>query len=137
MTDIRVDWYAEDLLAVAAEMTQQAADELALEIEGQTKLNIRHNDQIDTGFMLNSVYTVSRTSDTYAATQADGRYAGARREKAPKLSLPADVLALVAVAAVYAVYQESDRSFLYRAAETWTGVSGQAILKRVGREYLG
>ena len=42
-----------------------AVTALAFQVEGQAKINVRENGQIDTGFMLNSIYTVAPEGNTY------------------------------------------------------------------------
>ena len=78
-------------------------------------MNITANDQIDTGFMLNSVYSVLPDGDSYteAVTKARSR---ASRDMAPKASLDgAD--GAVACGAEYAMSQELRKAFLLPAVD--------------------
>lgn len=111
--------------AVDASM-QQILDQAAKAIVRKAQANIQANDQIDTSFLLNSGYTVSALDDSYGQTWPDGVYpwrpskhggmsGTARREKAPKLSSKPD-RAYAAFAAIYAIYPESQRPFLWPAA---------------------
>ena len=102
--------------------SEKAGHKLALQIEAKTKVNIQQNGQIDTGFMLNSTYTVSRNADTYGQADSSGRYQNlegydVERKIAPQVKLPSDAVAACAVGAEYAIYQEVKKSFLFAAAE--------------------
>lgn len=103
----------------------------ALQVEGWAKLNIQANHQIDTGFMLNSVYTVTSTEDGANAAQAAAEASHAasgtggeaprflRDEERPATTTEAHVV----VGAEYGVYQELGtvkqpaRPFMAPAAE--------------------
>lgn len=101
------------------------------QVEGQTKVNITDNGQVDTGFMLNSVYTTGNNGSTYGAAE---RQAGARDpdgEMAPEVDAGDGVA--VAVGAEYAIHQEEKNSFLYRAAEQVAGSVAEAEIRRVAR----
>lgn len=76
-------------------VTSQAVRKTALDAEGNIKAHIVANDQVDTGFMLGSVYVV--TSDF-------SDYSGGPRAL-PEVAAPTDEqTACVAVAAEYAVF---------------------------------
>ena len=97
--------------------TEEALHKLALEVEGTSKRNIVNNDQVDTGFMLNSVYVESRTGSTYGGT-----WSGDESIKAPRHRLPNRYSATaIIVGAVYAIYQEVMNSFLRTAGEEVVG----------------
>ena len=126
----RLTWRKREVMLVVKNATAAGMDRLALRVESEAKQNIVANDQVDTGFMLNTVYHVSRLSNSYPATDAPGtktgRKSGQQREvdKAPQATLPAKYLALVAVGAEYAIYQELQRSFLYLALVQVAGDAG-------------
>ena len=108
---------------VVEKATDEALAALALQIEGQTTANIANNNQIDTGFMMNSVYTISRRDSTYKDADPTGEYRSRKtgqqveRKLAPEERLPSDAAAAVIVGAAYAIYQEVQDSFLFKAAE--------------------
>ena len=107
---------------IVEKATEEALAALALQIEGQAKANIADNDQIDTGFMMNSVYTITRRDSTYNAADPSGKYTNKAgesvgRKLAPEERLPSDATAGVIVGASYAIYQEQSDSFLFKAAE--------------------
>lgn len=113
----------------------------AFAVEGQVKQNIRnqpsagHTGLIDTGFMVNSVYTiVDGGEDTYNQTDPSGAYKNTEgqlveRDIAPPVNPPSDG-AVVAIGAEYAVYLEEDYQMLYKAAETVAKQMG-GIVKQV------
>ena len=108
---------------VVEKATDEALAALALQIAGQTTTNIANNNQIDTGFMMNSVYAITRHSSTYKDADPTGEYRSRKtgqhvgRKLAPEQRLPSDAAAGVIVGANYAIYQETQDSFLFKAAE--------------------
>jgi hypothetical protein len=122
ITDGEVKLYLDRVKIKIKDATDEALAAWAFQLEGQTKVNIAGNDQVDTGFMMNSVYTITRKAGTYAAAKKTGRYknkAGdmVERQLAPEQRLPGDAAAGVVVGANYAIYQEVRDSFLFKAAE--------------------
>jgi putative intracellular protease/amidase len=117
----KVDWYAEDVILKLEQTTRRGLEALAAYIEGQAKIQIVENDQVDTGFMVNSVYhAAADAGSTYAAANGTGEYVNkagesVNRELAPEADLPAEYDALVCVGANYAIYQEMAQPFLYPA----------------------
>ena len=117
----RLTWRKREVMLIVKEATEGGMAKLALRVESEAKQNIVANDQVDTGFMLNTVYHVSRLSNSYPATDPPGvktgRKSGQRRQvqKAPEAALPPQYMALVAAGAEYAIYQELQQSFLYLA----------------------
>jgi uncharacterized protein YbjQ (UPF0145 family) len=107
---------------------KEISSELATLIEGRIVGNITDNGQIDTGFMVNSVYSISSERDSYneALVKAMAR---AVREMSPKASL-AGADALVAVGAEYAIWQEMRKSFAMKAIDQ-TKKDIPDIVKRV------
>lgn len=126
----RLTWRKREVMLVVKNATAAGMNKLALRVESEAKQNITANDQVDTGFMRNTVYHVSRLSNSYPATDAPGvktgRKSGQQRQvdKAPQATLPAQYLALVACGAEYAIYQELQRSFLYLALVQVAGDAG-------------
>ena len=113
-----VNWYGDRVAARVRGAQRLFIRAVALQVEGQTKVNIVANNQVDTGFMLNSVYTAAPDINDYAdaVSNASGRNAEAIMAPA---QLPADDMsAIVGVGASYALYQEERHSFLLAAI--WT-----------------
>jgi hypothetical protein len=131
----QVNWYAEAVILRVTRATDAGLAALAHDIEGRTKANIVANDQVDTGFMLNSVFVVTHEASGYlmARAMAAARNAAARMAAEP--NLPEGAAALVAVGAEYAVYQEMLNSFLYRAVEEAIR-NGAGTIERVARPMI-
>ena len=107
---------------------KKLVDKYALQIEGQTKIFIVANGQIDTGFMLNSVYSIlSSGASSYLLTWPSGSYGGQSRTKAPRGSLQGKAIAAVGVAASYALWQELKKSFLFAALESVAHTAGFTV----------
>src|SRR3989304_2768464 len=140
MSDASVSWNLDvDRLQVTmANASEAALTALAHEIEGEVKVKIRGNDQVDTGFMLNSVYVTTRSSSGYAEASAaagtrarsgKGRYVTARvkRRMAQPVSLVGRAVAAVAVGAEYAIWQELKKSFLFAGGQKGCAAAGGAV----------
>lgn len=144
--DYSVRWQVNDVKLKVEEATKAGLAKVAFAIEGQAKTNIVANDQVDTGFMLNTVYHVADAGDrkvsTYSQTAQDGAHAtkggrAAERTKANEEALPgAPVVALVAVGADYAIYQEMMIPFLFPAAEKVAGQAG-GIIEVEAKKVIG
>lgn len=126
---------------VVKDATEAGLLALAHLIEGKAKVNIQQNGQIDTGFMLNSVYGFARSESGYGTARAaaesrtvsakTGRVVKAEGRMASEPAFPGDdALAGVHVGANYAIYQELRKSFLFRAAEEGAE-EGQGVLSGV------
>lgn len=107
--------YLDKIKITIKDATQQVLEAVAFQVEGLAKINIQQNGQIDTGYMLNSVYTVTPQSSGFAAAAgaAGARNPNAAMESAPTVAEGAAVV----VGANYAIYQEVRLPFLYPAAE--------------------
>ncbi|MCA9941637.1 MAG: hypothetical protein KC418_23515, partial [Anaerolineales bacterium] len=68
----RLTWRKREVMLAVKDATAAGMNKLALRVESEAKQNIVANDQVDTGFMLNTVYHVSRLSNSYPATDAPG-----------------------------------------------------------------
>lgn len=132
-----VDWYAENVILKMDDVTRRGLEAVAARIDALTKLNITANDQIDTGFMVNSVYFVTREDSTYGdvdeGTFLDKKGNLVERELAPEADLPEEFQALVCVGANYAIYPEMDQPFLYPALLQAADEAG-GILEVVARD---
>ena len=117
--------------ATVLRQSQAWADEMvtraAFQVEGQAKINVQVNGQIDTGFMLNSIYPVAPGKSTYDAVRPTGDYKSAktgateRREIGDAMDNPPH-RALVVCGAEYGAIQEMRNSFLYRALNMVEGL---------------
>ena len=115
-------FYTKRVMQAAQAAADDAVTALAFQVEGQAKINVRENGQIDTGFMLNSIYTVAPEGNTYRQAWTTGDYASTKNEGAEYRELGGEMsarehMALVVVGAEYGLFQETRNSFLYRALD--------------------
>ncbi len=141
----QVHWDRQRVSLVLKNATQEAIEAVAYELERQAKINIEDNHQVDTGFMVNSVHTITPASSGWAAAKAvaEARTYSHKRQAhvdhtgdmAPQATLPARASAAVVVGAIYAVHQEVKQSFLYKALEQIAKDAG-GIIQRMARSKL-
>lgn len=135
----KVNWYSQRVkVQIDKQVTKPVLDALAFQIEAQTKVNITDNGQVDTGFMRNSTYVVTPLRNTHGQTAESGTYPSPKtgqsvQRNAVAAASPPEGGAIVAVAAEYAVYQETKNSFLWRAVETVAGQRADAVIRQVAR----
>lgn len=115
-----VNFYKEACIAHFAGVSRKGLAAVAARIEGQAKINIVANDQVDTGFMLNTVYHVSEDGSSYGQANSSGQYTNkdgqqVKRRIAPEAQLIPIYDAMVVAGANYAIFQEMMQSFLYKA----------------------
>lgn len=119
----QVNWYGNRVKATLKNATDEIMAKAAFHLEAMTKANIVANDQVDTGFLLNSVYAVTDQGSTYGAAKSAASAKNPAAEMGPEPHLEDGQGAAVGVGASYAVYQEIQQSFLYRALEALTNVA--------------
>ena len=128
----KVNWYTEDVILKLMDTSQRGLEAVAARVDGLAKINIVANDQVDTGFMVNSVYFATEKDSTYrddSGTQVNREGNFVEREMAPEAELPADYVALVCVGANYAIHQEMAQPFLYPALVQAAAEAGGIIEK--------
>jgi len=144
MADVDVKLYLDHVQAVVENATGDVLAAFGMRVVEGAQLNIRENDQIDTGFMVNSVYEVTRGGSGYdqARSEAenqtqgrDGQTVDHSGDMAPEEQLPTDAAAGVVVGAVSAIYQEAEKPFLWPAAEKAAAEFGGEA-ERIYREVL-
>jgi len=118
---------------------EKAVPMLAMRVQERAQLNIRSNDQIDTGFMVNSIYTVLPDKSDYnevrnaaeAMTRStrDWRLVDQSDSMAPEVRLERNMSAGVVVGANYAIYQEVQNAFMAPAAEAAGAEMGAQVAK--------
>lgn len=115
-----VDWFGDEVRLKLRDASAAMVRAAAFAVEGQAKVNITNNGQVDTGFMRNSVYAAtdkglseSASSGTFMSHK-EGRQI--ERQALPQMSAPENG-ALVAVGAEYGIWQEQENPFLYPALE--------------------
>lgn len=127
-----VTWYGKEVALLLEKATRVGLAQLAAEVDGLAKQNIVANGQVDTAFMLNSVYFVTHDESTYADDSgAHINNAGnfVERQMAPEAPLPDEYDALVCVGANYAIFQEEKQPFLYPALVQAQAIAGGVIEK--------
>lgn len=131
MTDPTVEtkFYLNKIIGMIDDANLEAVKQIALAIEGETKFNIRDNGQIDTGFMVNSVFAITPESSGYGAAKAAAEAKNPKAEMAPEPTLDSGALAGVAVGAEYAINQEAKKPFLYPAAQKVAEKAGMIVKK--------
>jgi len=111
----------------------------AFVLEGEVKNNVERMKAIDTGFMLNSVYSTSKPSNNYDRARGDAKNRNAEGEMLPQVQLPT-AQAAVCVGAEYAIHIEygtsrsASRPFLRQAAQTHGGAAVDAIAEAIERK---
>lgn len=123
--DGNINWYENDVVLAVEGATDEMLIRLAFQCEALAKVNIQTNGQIDTGFMLNSVYGIGPGGDHRSAAEAQAQASAPRSLAAMPQMEPHR--AGVHAAAEYAIYQEMANSFLYRALEQLQEVAGGTI----------
>lgn len=131
-----VNWYSEQVILKLDDVTRRGLEAVAARIDALTKININQNNQIDTGFMANSVYFATKDDSTYlddSGVQINREGNFVEREMAPEATLPPDQAALICVGANYAIYQEMQKPFLYPALVQAAAEAG-GIIEKVAKE---
>lgn len=137
----KVNWFEQRVMLEVNEATERELLKIAHQVEGQAKVNITDNDQIDTGFMRASGYVVSSKLSTYnegyaKAYSKDLKRKSRRRGKSvnvferamgPELPKPNKLQAAVVFGAEYTIYQEMRMSFLYDALVQVAGNIGGSV----------
>ncbi|HLA87367.1 MAG TPA: hypothetical protein VJL10_05070 [Anaerolineales bacterium] len=113
-------FHLDHVLVRMAKASEPMAAMIATQIQARAKVNIQRNGQIDTGFMLNSTYTVTKKASTFGQANQSGDYTDKRGQKVGRklvrqAQLPSEALAATAVGAEYAIWQEERKPFLYPA----------------------
>lgn len=114
MSDVK--WYGAEVKMLVERATKKLLNQIVFQGEGHTKVNIRENGQIDTGFMVNSVYAVSAERDSYAESRGGAQACNPKATMSQEIR-PGHNEAILAVGAEYAIYQEARQSFLWKAVE--------------------
>ena len=110
------NWDTKHIKMIVRGATDKLLNEIAVTGQGYTRVNIRDNGQIDTGFMINSVFVVTPKTDDYydASVNAHERNEDVSMGERPRIG---ENEAVIGVGAEYAIYQEAANSFLWKAAE--------------------
>ena len=126
MAKAKVNLRIREVKATIKNANDEVLKQFAYRITERTQMNIRENDQIDTGFMVNAIYPIWEDGSEYAQAklQASGHRTSSktgrtvdRDRMAPEARLKSGASAAVVVGANYAIYQEQRMPFLWPAAE--------------------
>lgn len=102
-----VTWRGDKLLLLISEGLDLSLDAIAVEGAGRTKQNIVANGQVDTGFMLNSVYSAGSGGSTFSGgTKSEAERGVGKHE------------AIFGASAEYALVNEINKPFVWPAAES-------------------
>lgn len=102
--------------------------------------NVRGNGQIDTGFMINAIYPIwskgsgfeqARLEASAHTTSRDGSVVDHSGDMSPEEPLLSGASSAVVAGAVYSIYQEAQKPFLYPAAEQVSTELGVAIAMKI------
>jgi hypothetical protein len=116
-------WYASNVKATFKRPIQDGLTNVAMLTRRQARRNITENQQVDTKFLWNTVYVA--TPEKVTPLPPDGEYKSLKtgkieKRQAGEVVQPQDG-AYVGVAADYAIYVETENSFLYRAIDQVAG----------------
>lgn len=128
MADAQINWYKEKAVLAVDKKFQHLMANIAFKIEELTKENIYNTPGasgeglVDTGFMANTVYVVTREGSTYNEASQSGLYQNREgqmvpREIAPEIDLHEYAIALIVVGANYAIHQEIKHGFFFKAIQ--------------------
>jgi len=111
----------------------------AFVLEGEAKQNVQRMKAIDTGFMLNSIYSVTASESGYAKARSEATGRSDDGEMFPEYK-PPKAAAAVCVGAEYGMYVEYGtvrmpaRPFMRQAVETHGGDAVDAIGEAIDRK---
>ena len=140
MTTHQVNWYGEDVKLLIRDVNMRGLIAIGYRIEEQTKINITDNQQVDTGFMRNSVYVSAPKEDSFSQTWDTGEYKSdktgymAFRAAWDKIDPPDKRTVVVVVGAEYAVFLELQNSFLLKAVEQVSGMIAESEIATVAKQ---
>lgn len=130
MADVEVHLHLDHVLMRVKAECELGMAVIAHQVEGRAKTKVVENDQVDTGFMLNAIYSVTKQGTGFGASESAARDK-ADREVIDEI-LPAEDEAMVVAGANYSIYQEVRQSFLYAGAqEVANDLGGMAEVERV------
>ncbi len=129
-----INWYEDEVRLIVQDASDAILTALAFQGEGYAKVHVQENGQIDTGFMLSSIYGFGPLEDRRAAAMG-AALARAVKDFAPPVKPEEERQGGIHAAAEYAIYQEMINSFLYRALEDLVKVIPNIIIE-VGKKVM-
>lgn len=97
-----------ELIRKSPEKAKELVKKAAFELEARAKLEAK----VDTGFMRNSIYTVTFAGSGYAAAKQAAEAANPDARMIGEVGTPGEYQAFVAVGAEYAIYVEYGTRFM-------------------------
>lgn len=136
--ETKVTWYGNKVMAKIKGGSSQVIRAMAFQCEGLTKDRITANGQVVTGFMRNSVYTVTTegvSGGVESTTLTDEQGHTVQRTSVPPPELGGEDVSICGVGANYAIYQEVKNPFLRPSFDTVvagfettvTGIFGEVL----------
>lgn len=137
MAQVEINWYENDVLLAIEDITDELLTKLAFRGEELAKKQVQANGQIDTGFMVNTIYAVApggQSNTGWESGEYESRKTGelVQRERVTGELQLEPHQAAIHCAAEYAAYQETRASFLYKAVERLQQEAG-GIIQEVAR----
>jgi hypothetical protein len=129
-----INWYEEEVRLIVQDASDAILTALAFQGEAYAKVHVQENGQIDTGFMLNSIYGFGPEGDRRAAALGEA-LAKAVKDFAPPIKPEDERGGGIHAAAEYAIYQEMKNSFLYRALEDLVKITPNIVIE-VGKKVV-
>lgn len=121
-----VNWYGDDVALVIEGIAEEALLQMAYQIEAEAKIEA----PVDTGFLRNSIYVHSKRASTFRHQSNGDHYETIGSPPAAE-----NGVVVVGAGALYAVYAEMRRSFLYVALQRMQRQFG-GIIQSVARGQL-
>jgi hypothetical protein len=118
---VKIKWYGPTAKKEVDILTGKILGVVADAVLAQAQDNIEQNDQVDTGFMLDSGYVIAPYANTHGNRRPDGTYTSSKtgynvaRSAEPQPPSRDRKAAVVGFSADYTIYPELSRSFLWRA----------------------
>ena len=125
----QVNFYTNKIMLQVKKASDQSLAAIAHRIEERAKNNVVDNDQIDTGAMLNGIYVVTAEGTDYSQARAAAEARNPDAQMGSQVSL-GNAGAAVVAGMEYSIYQEMQRSFLYKAAED-TAKEVDGLIKQI------
>lgn len=131
--EVEVHLHLDHVLMRVQDATEKGLAAIAHQVEAHAKARIQANNQIDTGFMLNAVYSVTKQGSGFGEAEGAAKARADREVVNEDLSM--DDAAMVVAGANYSIYQEARQTFLFGGAlDTAADSAAMVEVERVFKE---
>lgn len=136
------EWNDQGFRLFLDEAFVESASKIAAQCLGQAVVNIRRNDQIDTGAMINSQYVILPRRKESGFDEARARathFAGVGGKSVTFFDEPQpdrDTLAIIGFAVHYALYQEAVQPFFFPAVDSVMRRMGANLIAETARSAM-